>query len=168
MSHILGDDAAGALFGNAGPYRYALWRVWDRSLPRCVFVMLNPSTADHEQLDPTVRRCIGFARAWGFGSLYVLNLFALRSTDPRALYTDVEPVGAANDYWIREYVRAANVREVVCAWGVHGALNGRGAAVRSLLESIGVQPMCLGVTKDRYPRHPLYLAASTRPVRFAA
>lgn len=118
---------------------------------RCVFVMLNPSTANEVHLDPTVRRCLGFAKTWGHAELAVVNLFAWRSTDPVALYTAEEPVGAANDFWIT--TMCAPAERVVCAWGVHGAYQGRGEKVRGLIE----RPHVLRLNRDGTPAHPLYL-----------
>ena len=90
-----------AAFSPDRRYRYTLRRQWDDALPYCLFVMLNPSTADATQDDPTIRRCIGFTKAWGFGGLLVGNLFALRSTDPAALYHADDPVGPENDSCLR-------------------------------------------------------------------
>lgn len=158
-----------AVFSPDGRYRYTLYRflsVLDMDR-QCVFVMLNPSTADDEVNDPTVRRCVGFARAWGFGSLRVLNLFALRSTDPAALYTADDPVGPENDAYIESLCRRSDWggREllVVCAWGNHGQLQGRGEAVRRLLLDVGADPHILEMTSVGQPRHPLYLPKILEP-----
>lgn len=130
---------------------------------RCVtFVMLNPSTADAFIVDPTVRRCIGFARAWGADVLQVVNLFALRATDPGELYGQRE---IGDDRIADEEIRNACVcaRPIVAAWGVHGAYRARGRWVRERLEAAGHELEHLGLTKDRHPRHPLYLKATTQP-----
>ncbi|HEY2848317.1 MAG TPA: DUF1643 domain-containing protein [Gemmatimonadaceae bacterium] len=151
--------------GNAridGKYRYNLTRTWDEGLPRVCFVMLNPSTADASQDDPTIRRCIGYAQALGAGSLEVVNLYALRATDPRALAKDAAPIGPDNDKYIELAARSATT--VVCAWGAHAHARGRGRQVLALLRRIGAQPMCLKQTKAGYPSHPLYLPAALRPV----
>lgn len=165
----------GALFDATGRYRYRLWRTWDSALPRVAFVMLNPSTADHREDDPTIRRCIGFARQWGYGSLGVVNLFAYRTPSPVALARAVDPVGPDNDRHLRAVCGRA--RDVVVAWGVHGRLHGRDRAVVALLARRGRRDrgdrgqraplLCLGTTRGGHPRHPLYLARDTRLRPFA-
>lgn len=150
-----------AALSRCGRYRYALWRRWDEAAPSVLFVMLNPSTADAREDDPTIRRCIGFAQAWGFGALAVGNLFALRSPDPMALHRAVATdgptaaIGPRNGLWLRRLAQESPV--VVAAWGQHGALLQRGAAVAQSLPTLH----CLGVTQAGHPRHPLYVAAST-------
>jgi hypothetical protein len=143
-----------------GRYRYRLWREWGEG-PRVCFVMLNPSTADAEQDDPTIRRCIGFAKVLGAGSLDVVNLYALRATDPREIARDAAPVGPANNTYIDEAARRAEM--VICAWGAHSHARDRAATVLGILRRAGVKPMCLRRTKAGHPAHPLYLPASARP-----
>jgi hypothetical protein len=140
--------------GNA-VYRWRLWRCWDEALPTVVFVMLNPSTADVEVNDPTVRRCLGFARAWGYGRLEVRNLFDLRTTDPRAMLKH----GAPKSEWCDDALRHAVVdRDVVAAWGNDGAHLGRGMWVaRKMLRPNAAHLWHLGLTKTGHPKHPLYL-----------
>jgi hypothetical protein len=150
---------SGASFSVCHAYRYALWRQWADG-PRVLFVMLNPSTADETHDDPTIRRCIGFAKAWGFGSLAVGNLFAFRTPSPRALAACKRPIGADNDRWLRKLQRGATL--VIAAWGNHGRLCERGAAVRAMLD----EPRTLGLTVHGHPRHPLYVAARTVPKRW--
>lgn len=148
-----------AVLSDCGTYRYALARTWRVGAGRQVcWVMLNPSTADAEQDDPTIRRCIGFSKAWGFGSLIVVNLFALRSTDPKALHAHVDPVGPDNDAHIA--VAAATSDRIVCAWGAGGVLANRGLRVLDVLAPL--QPAHLGLTKGNQPRHPLYARADAR------
>jgi len=141
-------------------YRYSLSRCWDSALPTVLFVGLNPSTADALRDDPTVRRCVGFARDWGFGAMTLANLFALRSTDPAQLWTANDPVGPDNDDWISQLVESA--AKVVAAWGAHGGLNDRDRRVLKLLPEV----YCLGRTREGHPRHPLYLARVTELERF--
>lgn len=151
--------SGGADLSACGTYRYSLWRQWGDG-PAVNFVMLNPSTADADKDDPTIRRCIGFAKGWGFERLVVTNLFALRSTDPRVLYRHESPIGPDNDTAL--FTRAATVSLVVFAWGGHGGA--RGARVADLLRSFS--PGCLGRTKDGSPRHPLYLPKITAVERY--
>ena len=159
------ESAASAVFGANRIYRYTLTRnnIARGSESTACFVMLNPSTADEHQDDPTIRRCIGFARGWGYTRLHVVNLFALRSTDPRGLALYPEPVGPDNDRWIIR--RASESDIVVCAWGTHGRLHGRGDQVVSLLSGVA-DLWCLGQTKDGYPKHPLYLSSRTQAQPF--
>jgi len=141
-----------AVFDKTRTYRYRLTRKFGPG-KRVVFICLNPSKADEHVDDNTVRRCIGFAKKWEAGRLDVLNIFALRSTDPWVLYGVRDPVGPENDRWIRRTVRQADV--VVAAWGNHGAYLDRGAHVRAMIPPFRVE--CFGVTKAGQPKHPLYL-----------
>lgn len=152
-------------------YRYALWRQLELGLAAehagetCLFVMLNPSTADWNEDDPTIRRCIGFARGWGYGQLAVGNLFALRATDPDRLRDWHDPVGPENDHWLRSLAKTAGL--IVAAWGAHPAADDRRRtdALRLLREGGVVHS--LGVTAGGNPRHPLYLSGATQLVEFA-
>jgi len=124
-----------------------------------VFVMLNPSTADATEDDPTIRRCLGFAQAWGRTGLTVANLYALRSTDPKALWKHSDPVGPENDDVLAGL--AKQHRELVCAWGAN-AKPARVSRFRELIEGNGGTLLCLGTTKDGAPRHPLYLSKASQ------
>lgn len=151
-----------ALFDETQRYRYWLARIWDANQPIVNFIMLNPSTADQYQLDPTVTRCLHYARRWGFGSLIVTNIFAYRSTDPKALYTLADPVGTENDAYLRKAATQANLR--VAAWGTHGSLRNRHEAVLGSLADLALT--ALGVTQGGFPKHPLYLRADAWPVPY--
>jgi hypothetical protein len=161
-----------ALISDDGLYRYALGRRWETSLDgpgAAVFVMLNPSTADAEQDDPTIRRCIGFAKALGCGGLHVVNLYAYRATKPADLWLAADPVGPDNDHILGETFRAAvtDMRPVIAAWGAN-ARPDRVADVKRLARSCGLTLRALGITKDGAPRHPLYLRADSTPTRWPA
>jgi hypothetical protein len=143
---------ADALMSPCGAYRYWLTRTWDATRPSVCFIMLNPSTADAARDDPTIRRCVGFGERWGCGGVHVVNLFALRATDPKALRAHADPVGPENDEWIRRGVRG---RAVVAAWGASPLAARRARDVLKLTDTAGV--WCLGVTRDGHPRHPLYV-----------
>lgn len=150
-----------ATFDETGAYRYRLRREWDASKPALGFLMLNPSTADHTKEDPTVRRCIGFAKAWGYGALEVVNIFALRSTDPRGLRDVDDPIGPENDAAILEC--RCEVDMMIAAWGNHGEYMGRGLRVLEILRAAG--PLhCLSLTGAGQPGHPLYLRADSTPM----
>lgn len=155
----------GATFDRSGRYRYALWRHWDRSLPAIAFIMLNPNRADATRNDPTIRRCVRFAHDWGFGTLRVINLFALCARQPSALGRAGDPIGPRNDHYLRRWTR--DVDAVVAAWGVHGGLLSRDRDVLASLERRRIEALCLGRTKAGHPCHPLYLRADTtlRPLR---
>jgi hypothetical protein len=143
-----------ATFDPMRHYRYRLWRRWDANAASIGFVLLNPSTADDTQNDPTIRRCIQFAQTWGYGSLEVVNLFAYRSPTPRALQSSADPVGRDNDRHLLDVARSAHL--LVLGWGNHGSLFNRDQAVLARLTELA--PLyCLGTTKVGSPRHPLYL-----------
>src|SRR4029078_1544091 len=91
---------ADAIFSRCRQYRYVLRRAWRNDLPEVLFIALNPSTADEASDDATVRRCIGFARDWGFGALAIANLFAFRSSNPLSLRCATDPIGPRNDWWL--------------------------------------------------------------------
>jgi hypothetical protein len=122
-------------------------------------VLLNPSTADHDQDDPTIRRVTRFAAGWGFMVLHVVNLFALRSTDPSLLLTAEDPVGPDNDAALRSAAGGAD--EVLCAWGHAGIIRHRSREVVPLLRETGKPLTCLGMCANGEPKHPLYVPANT-------
>lgn len=163
ISEETNTGAAGALISSCGTYRYELWRVWNKALPEVVFIMLNPSTADAESDDPTVRRCRGFAKAWGYGSIRIVNLFALRSPNPMALLQHRDPVGPENNDHIARVCRAAGVSLIVAAWGAHGPPK-IPPLIRDLAGKHAIS--CLGVNKGGSPKHPLYCRSDLRPVPY--
>lgn len=154
----------GATFDASGRYRYSLTRRWEATGSRVAIVLLNPSTADASRDDPTVRRCVGFARAWGYGALEVVNLFAWRATRPADLRRARAPVGPENDAYI--LYAAQRAQGVVLAWGAHGAFLGRDVEVSTLLAEAGIALHCLGVTRTGQPRHVLYLPGNTQAVSY--
>jgi hypothetical protein len=143
-------------------YRYTLRRVWAPRKAECCFVMLNPSTADENANDPTVERCQRRAIAMGFGALNVVNIFALRSTDPGLLYRVDDPVGPHNDGAI--VTTAIRSQMTICGWGTHGELHGRGGRVLAMLRAHGVAPMALRINANGTPAHPLYIPYTNRPI----
>jgi hypothetical protein len=153
---------SGAFFSTCRRWRYLLWRRWDERLPVANFLMLNPSTADEWQLDPSCTRARVYAERWGYGSLIVTNLFGWRATDPLEMKAVGEPVGRGND---RAIVRAAQEADiVVCAWGNHGAHLERSVKVLALLRKARVPLHALRINGAGEPAHPLYLPGKLRPI----
>lgn len=142
----------GAVISECGLYRYALTRWWGNG-PNCGFIMLNPSTADAERDDPTIRRCIGFAQREGCGGLIVLNLFAFRATKPIDLAKAADPVGPQADHFLLDLIQNVD-GPLIAAWGSHWIAGERAKDVTAM---IGRHCVCLGKTKDGHPRHPLYV-----------
>jgi len=150
-----------AAFSSCRTYRYSLWRRWGApEQGYALFIGLNPSTADETQDDPTIRRCVQFAKDWGYGALCMANLFALRATDPRVMRAHPQPIGNENDQTLKALAQGAGV--VVAAWGNHGTHQGRADQVQAMLPGL----MCLRTTKSGHPGHPLYLPKNLRPVLF--
>lgn len=145
-----------------GAYRWWLSRHWDDERPTCAWVMLNPSTADALFDDPTIRRCVGFSRRWGFGGLVVVNLYAYRVTSPHALRLADDPVGPLCDEAIRVHCRG---RVAVAAWGALVQLR-RAAEVLALLREEAAGVVCLGLTRGGQPLHPLYVRGDTAPLLY--
>jgi hypothetical protein len=146
----------GAIFDVTQTYRYALWRSWSND-PKIGFVMLNPNRADADLNDPTIRRCISFAQAWGYGGLEVVNLFAYRAKSPQLLKQADDPIGEENDRYLISLPE--RVEKIVFAWGNWGSLWQRDRAVIQLFAQQTVY--CLGTTKAGQPCHPLYLRSDT-------
>ncbi|NQW19675.1 MAG: DUF1643 domain-containing protein [Chloroflexi bacterium] len=153
-----------ASFSKCGRYRYLLTREFG-SGSTCVFVMLNPSTADAAHDDPTIRRCIGFAKREGYGRLEVVNLYGFRTSEPSVLFVTSNPVGDDNDSTLLEAVSRAGL--VIVAWGNHGATDPeRVRAVTELISRTGKAVKCFGFTSMNQPKHPLYLHSETELATF--
>ena len=154
-----------ALFSSCGRWRFILTRNWDLTRPVLVFIMLNPSVASAERDDPTVKRCIEFARAWGYGGIVVVNLFALVSSDPKALpayYGEHRLPEAPSDAdELRHVVGQCNGRRVVAAWGAHKVIAKTGRDKLVLDALAGRRIYCIG-PRDKFPPHPLYRRGDLR------
>lgn len=154
-----------AVISDDGVYRYRLVRCWEPAEDLMHVVMLNPSTADHKDDDPTIRRLIGFAKREGCGGINVMNLYAYRATEPAVLRGVVNPIGPQNRYWLRQMAKEAmsQGRAVICAWGdFENALPfNMGSETMHMFRTNGVTLKCFGMTVSRFPqpRHPLYIAA---------
>lgn len=158
MNELFETNNTGAIFSDCGTYRYALWRIWDESKPFIMFIGLNPSTANANMDDPTIRRVKRFSVDWGYGGVYMMNLFALVSTYPEALKTCSDPV-AENDKWLNEI--KPKCKDVLFAWGNFDVF-GRDKTVSDMFP----QAVCLGFNKNGSPKHPLYISAKQSQVNY--
>ncbi|MDA0673323.1 MAG: DUF1643 domain-containing protein [Cyanobacteria bacterium] len=148
-----------ANFDETGRYRYCLTRCWRSDLPGLSIIMLNPSRADHQRDDPTLRRCIRLAQGWGYGGLTVVNLFAYCTAHPRELRQVRDPIGPHNDGYLRQVATLGE--PLLLAWGDQGRWRDRDQAVLALLAPGRDLRYCLGINRTGTPRHPLYVAAAT-------
>lgn len=154
-----------AYFSRSGLYRWLLVRDLVEPIPphikRILWIMLNPSIADCTVNDPTIKQCMAFSALWGYHTMEVVNLFALRSTDPRQLkLSAIDPVGSENDFWILNAINDASL--VICAWGSHRFARERAGRVARMLSDVPLY--CLHINADGMPKHPLYIARDT-PLR---
>lgn len=152
--------ASNARFSRCRKYRYSLDRSWDTGSGKAVFIGLNPSTADAQVDDPTIRRCVGFARAWGCRSMQIVNLFAFCATRPEELKRAALPIGRNNDARITDAL--ADARIGIACWGNHGTHQARAEKIRRRHPDLH----CLGINKSGQPKHPLYIAATQTPFVF--
>lgn len=152
-------ESNGAIFSDCRKYRYVLWRSWDESKGKVMFIGLNPSTANESSNDPTIRRVISFAKEWGFGGVYMLNLFALVSPYPEDLKGCADPVGE-NDAYLLEYSKKAD--RIIYAYGSFLEAVDRAKKVITMLPA----GLALAINKDNTPRHPLYVPKAIKPVIF--
>lgn len=140
-----------ALFSPCQKYRYALWREWDTGSGQVLFVGLNPSVANEQKDDPTIRRCMGFAQSWGYRRLCVVNLYAYRDKSPKVLFQQKDPIGPENDQYLQQFI--SDSERIIVAWGNHALRSDRYLAVLKLI----AKPWCLQINKSGQPAHPLYL-----------
>jgi hypothetical protein len=149
-------------------YRWWLSREWDEGGTWCAFIGLNPSTADENADDPTIRRCINFARSWGHNGLLMLNLYAYRATDPREMW-DAQNKGISisgvqnyfSDLILRPTTQFPQVSRLIAAWGTGGGERGKEFGIAARM--VGVKLDCLMKTKHGHPQHPLYLPSGLLP-----
>ena len=150
-----------ATFSSCRKYRYSLSRIWDKEKKYVLFIGLNPSTANEEEDDPTIRRCVNYAKNWGYGGFMMVNLFAYRTSLPSNLKKVKYPVGRDNDKYIVKLSKKADI--TVAAWGNNGNLYRRDKQVLSLVPKL----MCLKINKSGQPAHPLYLKKDLKLTKFA-
>lgn len=128
------------------------------------FIGLNPSTADEFQDDPTIRRCINFAKSWGYGAFCMTNIFAWRDTDPEGMKKVEAPIGVENCKHILSVAKDAGI--VIAAWGKHGSHMGRGKRIIEIFDIAGIKLHCLKKNDDGSPAHPLYLKSTLTPIPY--
>lgn len=151
--HVITDMKKSAIISQYGKYRYQLSRIWDEERPKVLFIMLNPSTADDDVDDPTIRRVINFAKSWNFGGVFVGNLYAFRSTDPKRLKNEDNPTGDDNLQHITKLI--GSVEKVIYAWG-------NNEREPDWLVNLVDTPYCIDVSKNGIPKHPLYLKGDSK------
>lgn len=161
-------------FSPCRKYRYTLWRCtacgsqkcnhWQQLVPFVQFIGLNPSKADENINDPTVRRCINFAASWGYGAMCMTNAFAFRATDPKDMLAESSPWGDENDYWLLQIGLRAD--KIILAWGNTGFhLNRHGSVIGTMQNhGLGSKLHHLGLTNSNAPKHPLYLKSTLKPI----
>lgn len=159
------EENKGAIISTCGHYRYSLWRKWGYDERNLHIIMLNPSTADANEDDPTIRRCIGFAKDNGHSGIFISNLFALRTSDPKVLYRHPHPVSDPhrankNDVHIR--LNDMECCRTIFAWGAHGSHKHRDIQIIDRFPGAG----CLGFTLAGHPKHPLYLPKNSPIVAY--
>jgi hypothetical protein len=159
--HQTGETLSSAAYSTCETYRYALTRTWNPSGKRLVYVMLNPSKATEQHNDPTVERCERRARALQFGAFRVVNLFALRETNPAIMRKSPHPIGPENDMALITGAKWADM--ILCAWGVHGTHLHRNVEVTKHFLSTGKPLYTLGLSKAGHPKHPLYISYAQTP-----
>jgi hypothetical protein len=138
-------------------YRYQLTRIWDEDKPKVLFIMLNPSTADADVDDPTIRRVINFAKSWNYGGVYVVNLYAFRSTNPKRLREIDDPRGKDNKTHIQDLL--TRVDKVIYAWG-------HKEKEPEWLHELVKEPFCIALSTKGIPKHPLYLKGDLLPIEY--
>ena len=146
-----------AKFSSCRKYRYALWRIWDLSRPFLMFIGLNPSTADETKDDPTIIRCINFAKSWNYGGMYVTNLFAYRSSSTKKMMIFRNPIGVENDKWIKKLSQKSSI--IIAAWGNDGKHLNRSRTIEKKIPNL----KCIKKNKSGQPSHPLYLSSNLKP-----
>ena len=147
-----------AKFSPCRKYRYVLYRIWDKSKPLVMFIGLNPSKADETRDDPTIRRCINFAKSWEYGGIFVTNLFAYRTNIPKKMKSYDDPIGEENDKWIKIISKKASI--IIAAWGNEGVYLNRARVIEESISNL----KCIKKNKSGEPSHPLYLKANLKPI----
>jgi len=150
---------SGAIFDGTGQYRYSLWRIWDPDKPLVMFIGLNPSTADQENDDPTIRRVRNFAVSWGYGGVYMMNLFAYVTAYPDILKQAADPI-RDNDKWLTDI--SGKCQDIIFSWGAFSEAKQRAKEVIKMFPDA----LAISINKDGSPGHPLYLKSDLKPIKY--
>ncbi len=161
LSFIETDYISDAVISDCGKYRYSLSRIWEKEKGIITFICLNPSTADAKKDDPTIRRCIGYSKDWGYGGFYMANLFAFRATDPKIMKQSDSPIGPLNNNHLLNLKNKSSI--IIAAWGTNGNYRGRD---KEVLELMGNDLYCLEKSQKGHPKHPLYLKKDLKPIPY--
>ena len=149
-----------AIFSKCKKHRLSLWRIWNSEKPYVLFVGLNPSVADKKNNDPTITRFVNFAKFWGYGGILVGNIFSLKTTDPKKLILNQNPLHKFNDCWLKYMASKSN--KIIGAWGNYGTYLKRYKYIKFILPNIN----CIGITNLGQPKHPLYQKKNLLPKEF--
>ncbi len=159
MEGLFNQEDNGAIFSECKKYRYALWRIWDKSKPKVMFIGLNPSIADGITDDPTIRRIRGFVKLWGYGGFYMLNLFTWISTDPKGIQQGIN-LTLASDWALLTFENM--VDRIIFCWGSNKLAEWRASEVIERYPDA----LVLGLNKEGSPKHPLYLPSNVKPLNY--
>lgn len=160
------EEKRTAVFSPCRKWRYHLQHVWDDNQPNLLWLMLNPSTADETQNDPTVERCEQRARMWGYGGVEIYNIFGFRATDPNNMKAYGDPVGPDNDKWITKFALKSQQTLAIAGWGNHGSHNKRNEEIIKIITQNNGRVKALKINASGDPKHPLYVGYAQKPVLF--
>ncbi len=152
---VIDETEYGCILSSCEKYRYVLWRIWDESKPKWMFVLLNPSKATHEQDDPTITRLVKRAKMNGAGGIVVVNSGAIRQTDSDLAVQDEDPVGPHNAFWIEQMIPQCDKH--IAGWGPKASLFKGERLTKAMFIKAGVPLYALKINKDGSPGHPLYI-----------
>lgn len=157
----LDGSVSGCVLSTCGLYRYALWRIWEETLPLWMMALLNPSTATEEADDATITRSVRRAQQGGAGGLVVVNAGAIRETDPDKACAATDPIGPHNAAWVKALIPSCALH--IAGWGPKASLFGGDRILECIFAEAGAQLHALKLTKDGFPQHPLYISYSAEP-----
>lgn len=156
---IVKKERGYAVFSFDKKYRYILGRKWSNK-GKCLFILLNPSTADAFKLDPTITRAYNLSKKLGLGELIILNIFAIRGSNPEIIKKVSDPIGPLNNYYIKKYVKKSDL--IILGWGNHGKINNRSKEIIDIIKKVKKEIYVLDINKNGEPKHPLYIKSDIK------